>query len=54
MGFELCKLAGAKAMVLPSLMKSGDIFVLNAQVLDVETKELITSPYRVTGVKAVF
>lgn len=49
MGFEICELVGAKAMVLPSLMKSGDIFVLNAQVLDVKTKELIASPYRVTG-----
>jgi tetratricopeptide (TPR) repeat protein len=49
MGFELCKLAGAQAMVLTSLTKSGDIFVLNAHVLNVETKELIASPYRVTG-----
>lgn len=49
MGFELCKLAGAQAMVLTSLMKSGDVFVLNAHVLNVETKELIASPYRVTG-----
>ncbi len=49
MGFELCKLAGAQAMVLTSLTKSGDVFVLNAHVLNVETKELIASPYRVTG-----
>lgn len=49
MGFEICKFAGAKAMVMPSLIKSGDVFVLNAQVLDVETKELIAQPYRVTG-----
>lgn len=49
MGFEMCKFAGAKAMVMPSLIKSGDVFVLNAQVLDVETKELIAPPYRVTG-----
>ncbi len=49
MGFELCKLAGAHVMVLGSLMKSGDTFVLNTQVLDVDTKELIASPYRVTG-----
>ena len=49
MGFEICKFTGAKAMVMPSLIKSGDVFVLNAQVLDVETKELIAPPYRVTG-----
>lgn len=48
-GFEICKFAGAKAMVMPSLMKSGDVFVLNAQVLDVETKELIAPPYRAKG-----
>jgi serine/threonine protein kinase/tetratricopeptide (TPR) repeat protein len=48
MGFELCKLAGIHAMVLPSLMKSGNTFVLNAQVLDVDTKEQIAA-YRVTG-----
>jgi len=48
-GFKLCKLAGVKVMVLGSLMKSGDTFVLNTQVLNVDTKELITSPYKVTG-----
>lgn len=48
-GFELCKLAGANVMVLGSLMKSGDTFALNTQVLDVNTKELIASPYRVKG-----
>jgi tetratricopeptide (TPR) repeat protein len=49
MGFELCKSAGTQVMVLGSLMKSGNTFVLNAQVLDVDTKELIAPPYRVTG-----
>ena len=48
-GFELCKLGGANVMVLGSLMKSGDTFALNTQVLDVNTKELIAPPYRVKG-----
>ena len=48
MGFELCKLAGAHVMVLGSLTKSGDTFVLNTQSLDVDTKEQIAA-YRVTG-----
>jgi serine/threonine protein kinase/Tfp pilus assembly protein PilF len=48
-GFELCKLAGVHVMVLGSLMKSGETFALNTQVLDVNTKRLIASPYRVTG-----
>lgn len=49
-GFELCKSAGTEVMVLGSLMKSGNTFVLNAKVLDVDTKELIAPPYRVTGI----
>jgi len=48
LGFELCKLAGAHVMVLGSLTKSGDTFVINTQVLDVDTKEQIAA-YRVTG-----
>jgi len=49
LGFELCQLAGADVMVMGSIMRSGNTFVLNAQVLDVVTKELRTPPYRVTG-----
>jgi len=49
MGFELCKLAGANVMVLGSLTKTGNTFVLNTQVVNVDTKELIASPYRVKG-----
>ena len=48
-GFELCQLAGAHVMVLGSIMKSGNTFVLNTQILDVNTKELISPPFRVTG-----
>ena len=47
-GFELCKLAGAHVMILGSLMKSGETFVMNAQVLDVDTKKQIDA-CRVTG-----
>jgi serine/threonine protein kinase/tetratricopeptide (TPR) repeat protein len=47
-GFELCKLGGAHVMVVGSLMKSGETFVINAQVLDVDTKKQIDA-YRVTG-----
>jgi serine/threonine protein kinase/tetratricopeptide (TPR) repeat protein len=48
LGFELCKLAQAHVMVLGSLTKSGDTFVINTQVLDVDTKVQIAA-YRVTG-----
>jgi serine/threonine protein kinase/tetratricopeptide (TPR) repeat protein len=48
LGFELCKLAGAHAMVLGSLTRSGDVFVINAQVLNVDTKKQIAA-CRVTG-----
>ena len=48
MGFELCKLAGAHVMVQGSLMKSGETFVINTQILDVDTKTQVDA-YRVTG-----
>jgi len=48
MGFELCRSVGAHVMVLGSLTKSGDTFVINTQVLDVDTKKQIAA-YRVTG-----
>jgi tetratricopeptide (TPR) repeat protein/tRNA A-37 threonylcarbamoyl transferase component Bud32 len=48
LGFELCKSAGVRVMVLGSLMKSGDTFAMNAQLLDVGTKEQVAA-YRVTG-----
>ena len=47
-GFQLCKLKGVQVMVLGSLTKSGDIFVLNTQLLDVDTKKQIIA-YRVKG-----
>lgn len=48
-GFDLCKLASIHVMILGSIMKSGNTFVLNTQVLDVDTKRLLAPPYRVTG-----
>jgi tetratricopeptide (TPR) repeat protein len=48
LGFELCKSAGVRVMVLGSLVKSGDTFAMNAQLLDVGTKEQVAA-YRVTG-----
>ncbi|UCE18631.1 MAG: protein kinase [Gemmatimonadota bacterium] len=48
MGAELCGLAGARFMVLGGLSKSGNTFVVNAQVLDVETKSQVRA-FRVTG-----
>ena len=48
LGFELCKSAGVRVMVLGSLAKSGDTFAMNAQLLDVGTKEQVAA-YRVTG-----
>jgi len=47
-GFEVCKLGGARVMVLGSLMKSGETFVINTQILDVDTKKQINA-HRVTG-----
>lgn len=47
-GFELCKSAGARVMVMGSLAKSGETFVINTQVLNVDTKKQIAAQ-RVTG-----
>ena len=41
LGFELCKIDGVNAIVLGSYAKAGNIFVTNAQVLDVATKNLL-------------
>jgi tetratricopeptide (TPR) repeat protein len=43
LGFELCEIAGAQVMVLGSLTKSGETFVINAQLLDAQTKEQIAA-----------
>ena len=43
LGFELCRREGVKWVVTGSFSKAGDVFVTNANVLDVETKELLTS-----------
>ena len=45
--FKLCKLKGVQVMVLGSLTKSGDTFVLNSRLLNVDTKKQIATPYRV-------
>jgi len=47
-GFKLCDLANAHIMVLGSLIKSGETFGVNTQVLDVDTKKQLTA-YRITG-----
>jgi eukaryotic-like serine/threonine-protein kinase len=41
LGFELCKRDGVGAVVLGSFAKAGNVFVTNAQVLDVGTKNLL-------------
>jgi tetratricopeptide (TPR) repeat protein/tRNA A-37 threonylcarbamoyl transferase component Bud32 len=41
LGFDLCKMDGVNAIVLGSFAKAGNIFVTNAQVLDVGTKNLL-------------
>ncbi|MGB7063275.1 MAG: tetratricopeptide repeat protein [Candidatus Zixiibacteriota bacterium] len=48
LGFELCKSAGVRLMVVGSLTKTGDTFAMSAQLLDVDTKEQVAA-YRVTG-----
>ena len=45
--FKLCKLEGVQVMVLGSLTKSGDTFVLNSRLLNVDTKKQMATPYRV-------
>jgi serine/threonine protein kinase/tetratricopeptide (TPR) repeat protein len=45
--FKLCKLKGVQVMVLGSLTKSGDTFVLNSRLLNVDTKKQIATPYKV-------
>jgi len=47
--FKLCKLKGVQVMVLGSLTKSGDTFVLNSRLLNVDTKKQIATPYMVIG-----
>jgi serine/threonine protein kinase/tetratricopeptide (TPR) repeat protein len=41
LGFEVCKLDGVNAIVLGTFAKAGNVFVTNAQVVDVETKKLL-------------
>ena len=41
LGFELCKRDGVGAVVLGSFARAGNVFVTNAQVLDVGTKNLL-------------
>jgi serine/threonine protein kinase/Flp pilus assembly protein TadD len=41
LGFDLCKMDGVNAIVLGSFAKAGNVFVTNAQVLDVDTKNLL-------------
>jgi serine/threonine protein kinase len=41
LGFELCKMDGVNAIVLGTFAKAGNIFVTDAKVLDVGTKNLL-------------
>ncbi|MFC1502308.1 protein kinase [bacterium] len=43
LGFELCLKDGVDALVLGSVTKLGNVFVTDIKVLDVHTKELLTS-----------
>ena len=42
-GFAACLRGGIKAIVLGSLLKAGDTFIIDAKVQDVKTKKLLTS-----------
>jgi serine/threonine protein kinase/Tfp pilus assembly protein PilF len=43
LGFELCRLDGIQAIVVGSFTKADNMFVTNVNVLDVESKSLLTS-----------
>jgi len=43
LGFELCRLDGVQAIVVGSFTKAENMFVTNVNVLDVETKSMLTS-----------
>jgi len=43
LGFELCRRDGIELIVLGSFAKAGNMFATDAKVLDVRTKELLTS-----------
>jgi serine/threonine protein kinase/Flp pilus assembly protein TadD len=42
-GFELCRLDGIDAIVLGSIVKTGDIFATDVKILDVTTKDILKS-----------
>jgi serine/threonine protein kinase/Tfp pilus assembly protein PilF len=43
LGFELCRMDSARALVTGSFVKMGDMFATDVKVLDVETKRLLKS-----------
>jgi serine/threonine protein kinase/tetratricopeptide (TPR) repeat protein len=43
LGFELCSMDGVDAIVVGSITKLGDVFVIDVKVLDVHTKEILKS-----------
>jgi len=47
-GFELCRMEGVEAIVVGSIVRTGNMFATDVKVLDVESKRLLTSA-RVTG-----
>jgi len=42
-GFEICRREGIEVLVIGSLNKAGDMFVIDVKVLDAETKRLVKS-----------
>jgi serine/threonine protein kinase/Flp pilus assembly protein TadD len=43
LGFELCRMDSARALVTGSFVKMGDMFATDVKVLDVDTKQLLKS-----------
>ncbi|MFC2084408.1 protein kinase, partial [Bacteroidota bacterium] len=43
LGFEICKLENIDAVIIPSFMKAGNMFVTDVKVLDVNNKNLLKS-----------
>jgi tetratricopeptide (TPR) repeat protein/TolB-like protein len=54
LGFELCRMDGIEAIVLGTFTKGGNVFVTDAKVLDVRSKQLLrTASSRGEGVDSI-
>jgi|GEM_PF-511048 len=54
LGFELCRRAGCHIIVIGSYVKAGDVFVTDAKVLDVSSKQMLSSvSAKGTGVSSI-